>query len=159
MIITLSEQRLGTFLRWRVWKWQQMCRYQNIWNGDETLFLKLIKTHKTIAQVVSCADSFLVRQNHGIEVTFIALPFRFGLSFKWTWFQGQKKPVKIRRIPRTKESDKDVVEDMGNAVAGEGSIISCIAVCTKSKVLAICDESKQVEFSKFPFLLLSILSS
>ena len=67
--------------------------------------------------------------------------------------------MKIRRIPRTKESDKDMVEDMGNAVAGEGSIISCIAVCTKSKVLAICDESKQVEFSKFPFLLLSILSS
>ena len=62
------------------------------------------------------------------------------------------------RIPgksETKENEekrmgKEGKENEGGGGEG-GSNISCIALCTKTNLLALCDESKQVKFSSLFF--------
>jgi len=76
-------------------------------------------------QVVTCGDSFLVRQNVGAE--------------------GEKGLVKMGRIPQQSESKEN--EEKGG---GGGSNISCNAVCTKTNLLALCDESKRVTIWRLP---------
>jgi len=75
------------------------------------------------AQVVTCGDSFLVRQSQGTEAV-----------------------LKIGKVPvnkgiQSKEDEKDIKES---------SNISCSAVCPNSNLLALCDESKQVTLWKLP---------
>ena len=52
------------------------------------------------------------------------------------------------RIPQLQSEAKEN-EEKGE---GGGSNISCIAVCTKTNLLALCDESKRVKYCRF-FLL------
>jgi len=75
------------------------------------------------AQVVTCGDSFLVRQSQGTEAV-----------------------LKIGKVPvnkgiQSKEDEKDITES---------SNISCSAVCPNNNLLALCDESKQVTLWKLP---------
>jgi len=77
----------------------------------------------TNVQVVTCGESFLVRQSHGTEAV-----------------------VKIGKVPvnkevQSKEGEKDIEES---------SNISCSAVCPNSNLLALCDESKRVTLWKLP---------
>jgi len=89
-------------------------------------------------QVVTCGDRFLVRENGGTE--------------------GEKWVEKMGRIPgksETKENEekrmgKEGKENEGEGGGGGGSNISCIALCTKTNLLALCDESKQVTMWKLP---------
>jgi len=74
-------------------------------------------------QVVTCGESFLVRQSYGAEAV-----------------------VKIGKVPvkkevQSKEDEKDIEES---------SNISCSAVSSNSNLLALCDESKQVTLWKLP---------
>ena len=50
------------------------------------------------------------------------------------------------RIPQQSESKEN--EEKGG---GGGSNISCNAVCTKTNLLALCDESKRVKYFSFFF--------
>jgi len=77
----------------------------------------------TNVQVVTCGESFLVRQSYGAEAV-----------------------VKIGKVPvkkevQSKEDEKDIEES---------SNISCSAVSSNSNLLALCDESKQVTLWKLP---------
>jgi len=77
----------------------------------------------TNVQVVTCGESFLVRQSYGAEAV-----------------------VKIGKVPvkkevQSKEDEKDIEES---------SNISCSAVSPNSNLLALCDESKQVTLWKLP---------
>jgi len=77
----------------------------------------------TNVQVVTCGESFLVRQSYGAEAV-----------------------VKIGKVPvkkevQSKEDEKDIEES---------SNISCSAVSSDSNLLALCDESKQVTLWKLP---------
>jgi len=76
-------------------------------------------------QVVTCGDRFLVRQNGGTE--------------------GEKGVIKMGRIPQQSESKEN--EENGE---GGGSNISCSAVCTKTNLLALCDENKRVTMWRLP---------
>ena len=61
------------------------------------------------------------------------------------------------RIPgksETKENEEKGMEKEGKENErgeGGGTNISCIALCTKTNLLALCDESKQVKFSSLFF--------
>jgi len=77
----------------------------------------------TNVQVVTCGESFLVRQSYGAEAV-----------------------VKIGKVPvkkevQSKEDEKDIEESLN---------ISCSAVSSNSNLLALCDESKQVTLWKLP---------
>ena len=81
----------------------------------------------------------------------------FSSSSKF-WSQGQKGVVQIRRIPQKSEAkEEEEREEKGDD--GGGSNISCIAVCSKSNLLALCDENKQVKSSRFSSLCISYARS
>ena len=81
----------------------------------------------------------------------------FSSSSKF-WSQGQKGVVQIRRIPQKSEAkEEEEREEKGDD--GGGSNISCIAVCSKSNLLALCDENKQVKSPRFSSLCLSFVRS
>jgi len=75
------------------------------------------------AQVVTCGDSFLVRQSQGTEAVL------------------KTGRVPVKKEIQSKEDEKDIEES---------SNISCSAVSSNSNLLALCDESKQVTLWKLP---------
>jgi len=75
------------------------------------------------AQVVTCGDSFLVRQSQGTEAVL------------------KTGRVPVKKEIQSKEDEKDIEES---------SNISCSAVSPNSNLLALCDESKQVTLWKLP---------
>ena len=90
--------------------------------------------------MVTCGDSFLVRQSQGTEVNNISSPaFHPIQNFSQAVLKIGKVPV--NKGIQSKEDEKDIKES---------SHISCSAVCPNSNLLALCDESKQVTLWKLP---------